>query len=169
MIYRGQVLGLVPKPYLPNCREYYEKRQFAPCRDAVSREVLFLGFFLMIRRPPRSTLFPYTTLFRSDDFAEAPHGSFVDPGRDSDRGIVRTSHVHTRKSDGQAAQLLVERPDVEFQHAPEGALAVVLTHGHLRHGGLQAAFRDRRIALESDRGDLGKIGRTADDRHLVRL
>ena len=25
-------------------------------------------FFLMIRRPPRSTLFPYTTLFRSLDF-----------------------------------------------------------------------------------------------------
>src|SRR2546427_12512531 len=24
-------------------------------------------FFLMIRRPPRSTLFPYTTLFRSGD------------------------------------------------------------------------------------------------------
>src|ERR1017187_9331013 len=86
-----------------------------------------------------------------------------DPGRDSYRGIVRTSHVHTRKSDGQAAQLLVERPDVEFRHAPEVALAVVLTHGHLRHGGLQPAFRDRRIALESDRGDLGKIGRTADD------
>src|SRR4029079_19829303 len=29
-------------------------------------------FFVMIRRPPRSTLFPYTTLFRS--------GSFVTPG-----------------------------------------------------------------------------------------
>src|SRR2546430_7504727 len=27
---------------------------------------LQLFFFLMIRRPPRSTLFPYTTLFRSD-------------------------------------------------------------------------------------------------------
>src|SRR5437667_4287702 len=26
---------------------------------------IFLFFFLMIRRPPRSTLFPYTTLFRS--------------------------------------------------------------------------------------------------------
>src|SRR3712207_8687688 len=26
---------------------------------------VFLIFFLMIRRPPRSTLFPYTTLFRS--------------------------------------------------------------------------------------------------------
>src|SRR5258708_27251757 len=32
---------------------------------------LFLFFFLMIRRPPRSTLFPYTTLFRSP-FAHAP-------------------------------------------------------------------------------------------------
>src|SRR5256885_7141995 len=33
--------------------------------------VLFSFFFLMIRRPPRSTLFPYTTLFRSigADFA----------------------------------------------------------------------------------------------------
>src|SRR3712207_989113 len=28
-------------------------------------------FFLMIRRPPRSTLFPYTTLFRSGDAFEA--------------------------------------------------------------------------------------------------
>src|SRR2546422_5490623 len=27
--------------------------------------ISFLFFFLMIRRPPRSTLFPYTTLFRS--------------------------------------------------------------------------------------------------------
>src|SRR2546427_6589832 len=29
------------------------------------RDFVFLFFFLMIRRPPRSTLFPYTTLFRS--------------------------------------------------------------------------------------------------------
>src|SRR5258708_22030690 len=29
------------------------------------RHCYFLFFFLMIRRPPRSTLFPYTTLFRS--------------------------------------------------------------------------------------------------------
>src|SRR3712207_5019359 len=28
-----------------------------------------LFFFLMIRRPPRSTLFPYTTLFRSHEFS----------------------------------------------------------------------------------------------------
>src|SRR5690554_7137735 len=30
------------------------------------RFVLYIFFFLMIRRPPRSTLFPYTTLFRSE-------------------------------------------------------------------------------------------------------
>src|SRR2546426_8579834 len=30
--------------------------------------MLLLFFFLMIRRPPRSTLFPYTTLFRSRRF-----------------------------------------------------------------------------------------------------
>src|SRR5437867_8476472 len=32
----------------------------------------YLFFFLMIRRPPRSTLFPYTTLFRSELRALAP-------------------------------------------------------------------------------------------------
>src|SRR3712207_6947641 len=33
-----------------------------------------LFFFLMIRRPPRSTLFPYTTLFRSPDHQRAALG-----------------------------------------------------------------------------------------------
>src|SRR5258708_32909941 len=40
---------------------------FAP----VPRDSLFF-FFLMIRRPPRSTLFPYTTLFRSPPPGPAP-------------------------------------------------------------------------------------------------
>src|SRR3712207_8544862 len=31
-------------------------------------------FFLMIRRPPRSTLFPYTTLFRSHTLIADPYG-----------------------------------------------------------------------------------------------
>src|SRR5438270_3411455 len=34
-------------------------------------------FFLMIPRPPRSTLFPYTTLFRSYDFASLPPGQYL--------------------------------------------------------------------------------------------
>src|SRR5581483_3894653 len=40
---RGRVLGIVPKTYLPNYREFYEKRQFTSGRDAVSREVALLG------------------------------------------------------------------------------------------------------------------------------
>src|SRR2546429_8774077 len=35
------------------------------CCITLSVEFSFFFFFLMIRRPPRSTLFPYTTLFRS--------------------------------------------------------------------------------------------------------
>ena len=34
-IHRGAVLGVVPKSYLPNYREFYEKRQFAAARDAL--------------------------------------------------------------------------------------------------------------------------------------
>src|SRR6266487_5159580 len=33
--------------------------------EAAYLSCVFIFFFLMIRRPPRSTLFPYTTLFRS--------------------------------------------------------------------------------------------------------
>src|SRR6266487_5355576 len=38
-------------------------------------------FFLMIRRPPRSTLFPYTTLFRSVDAVNAPAAWPVSQGQ----------------------------------------------------------------------------------------
>src|SRR6266536_192737 len=40
---------------------------------------IFFFFFLMIRRPPRSTLFPYTTLFRSRSHHTA--GPPREPGR----------------------------------------------------------------------------------------
>src|SRR2546430_9178941 len=39
------------------------------------RSFCFVFFFLMIRRPPRSTLFPYTTLFRSAPRAPARRAS----------------------------------------------------------------------------------------------
>ena len=43
VIYRGKVLGIVPKTYIPNYREFYEKRQFSSARHAVKQEVFFLG------------------------------------------------------------------------------------------------------------------------------
>src|SRR5256885_1660276 len=39
---------------------------------SISSTLYIFFFFLMIRRPPRSTLFPYTTLFRSATLAVVP-------------------------------------------------------------------------------------------------
>ncbi|MGD9897192.1 MAG: NAD(+) synthase [Candidatus Methylacidiphilaceae bacterium] len=38
VVSRGQVLGIVPKTYLPNYREFYELRQFAPAQYAQEKE-----------------------------------------------------------------------------------------------------------------------------------
>src|SRR5258708_32530687 len=46
---------------------------------------LLLFFFLMIRRPPRSTLFPYTTLFRS---ASAFRGKYASSECGAERAAV---------------------------------------------------------------------------------
>src|SRR5256885_11179579 len=51
---------------------------------------MFIFFFLMIRRPPRSTLFPYTTLFRSDRGAPAQRDDI--PKRVCHRPRKRTRH-----------------------------------------------------------------------------
>src|SRR2546422_7996305 len=51
----------------------------------------------MIRRPPRSTLFPYTTLFRSDPAVDPATHPEVIPGDDE------PLHGLTRASGGQAA------------------------------------------------------------------
>src|ERR1022692_5336909 len=48
--------------------------------DRVYRLSFLVFFFLMIRRPPRSTLFPYTTLFRSvlpEDRPRLPGGNDI--------------------------------------------------------------------------------------------
>jgi len=43
VVHRGRILGVVPKTYLPNYREFYEKRQFTSAFDALSAEVRLLG------------------------------------------------------------------------------------------------------------------------------
>jgi len=42
-IHKGKVLGLVPKSYLPNYREFYERRQFTPGNYAQSEWIQFAG------------------------------------------------------------------------------------------------------------------------------
>src|SRR2546422_6879082 len=57
---------------------------------------MFILFFLMIRRPPRSTLFPYTTLFRSPVHLRAlqQDGRMYPAGRDADRHLVATRKAY---------------------------------------------------------------------------
>jgi NAD+ synthase (glutamine-hydrolysing) len=43
IVYRGRILGITPKTYLPNYREFYEKRQFNSARDLISGETRLLG------------------------------------------------------------------------------------------------------------------------------
>jgi NAD+ synthase (glutamine-hydrolysing) len=43
VIHRGKILGIVPKTFLPNYREFYEYRQFAPAFAAHSSTVDVLG------------------------------------------------------------------------------------------------------------------------------
>src|SRR5438067_10575656 len=72
--------------------------------------VLFF-FFLMIRRPPRSTLFPYTTLFRSRRVD--PAGVIVDPiNFSSRRSPSRRSEEHTSELQSRfdlVCRLLLEK------------------------------------------------------------
>src|SRR5258707_6639808 len=80
----------------------------------------------MIRRPPRSTLFPYTTLFRSRAF---PHGRRGEPAgigkvlraRPGDRSEEHTSELQSRQY--LVCRLLLEKKNHYLQHertAPEG-------------------------------------------------
>src|SRR2546430_17048467 len=52
----------------------------------------------MIRRPPRSTLFPYTTLFRSSVVLGEAHSTHVCGKRGNVDGPSGTQHVHTRRN-----------------------------------------------------------------------
>src|SRR5690606_83146 len=42
-IHRGRILGIIPKSYLPNYREFYEKRHFTSGRNCGLREVRLFG------------------------------------------------------------------------------------------------------------------------------
>src|SRR6266571_5735261 len=59
--------------------------------------IFLFFFFLMIRRPPRSTLFPYTTLFRSrcsHSFRRLPWSASPAPPRSEEHTSELQSHVN---------------------------------------------------------------------------
>src|SRR5438552_12957230 len=86
--------------------------------------VLFLVFFfLMIRQPPRSTLFPYTTLFRSRSLGRCGRQRGGGGGRPRHRGRPaagrRRSEEHTselQSPDHLVCRLLLEKKKKKFVH-----------------------------------------------------
>src|SRR5688572_32179688 len=67
-------------------------------------------FFLLIRRPPRSTLFPYTTLFRSPEAIEAV-GLMGEDRRDV--GLLAVTSADRLNAGWTAAQRARERRSEE--------------------------------------------------------
>src|SRR5688572_32858794 len=77
---------------------------------------LYFFFFLMIRRPPRSTLFPYTTLFRSDggqQRGDAVAGARADLGGRGSLGARWSLDVRTTRLVRSALRLAVGRRSEE--------------------------------------------------------
>src|SRR5256885_9720429 len=62
-------------------------------------------FFLMIRRPPRSTLFPYTTLFRSRRGARGEHPPMAHRTDRSDASSPRPPRQTLRRRDRKSTRL----------------------------------------------------------------
>src|SRR2546422_5490525 len=93
-------------------------------------------FFLMIRRPPRSTLFPYTTLFRS---------RFV-----SDIGIdlgTANTHVHVR-----GRGIVLSEPSIiafdRATHADRKSTRLNSSHGYISYAVF--CLKKKKITLTSN-------------------
>src|ERR1035441_6555978 len=119
----------------------------------------------MIRRPPKSTLFPYTTLFRSRRFKETGiveasgyHRRRV-PRKDTDRDIAllaKVDRAHERLS-GPTTRHMLEREQTRFGQAEYARLAQI-SIGHLYTLRASAAYRKRMAVYQSTRPTVVSIG-----------
>src|SRR5947208_11937521 len=93
----------------------------------------------MIRRPPRSTLFPYTTLFRSM-WKAAPCPTPTAPWRPTSRSEEHTSELQS--PDHLVCRLLLEKKKASGKHQRAGRLGnrsldvreQLVLRSHPRHG-----------------------------------
>src|SRR5256885_4737509 len=150
----------------------YTVPQTRPLRYNKYRTRLLLDFFfLMIRRPPRSTLFPYTTLFRS---LFPPHARGT-RGRDHRQAgaahPVRSRHDghpgHERG--GQPAPRFLRKPGGEHLAHPGAAREV--TPAHSVHIEVQPMARNDAKGETSKKIDLEKVAQLIDalERDLAKV
>src|SRR5438477_3282077 len=104
-------------------------------------------FFLMVRRPPRSTLFPYTTLFRSGVTTLEPHESALDPRArvEDDRGRSEEHTSELQSHVNLVCRLLLEKKKTlpaSTTDMPVGVQVVV-------HFGQQALLVEAALDLQA--------------------
>src|SRR4029434_9632898 len=78
-----------------------------------TRRMMLFSFFLMIRRPPRSTLFPYTTLFRSSHFQKHRTHSPLEPHTHTNTQTRSEEHTSELQSHlNLVCRLLLEKKHI---------------------------------------------------------
>src|SRR2546430_8769902 len=107
----------------------------------VSQHCLF--FFLMIRRPPRSTLFPYTTLFRSVSYARNSSDFSALSEHCKIFEISPRSEEHTSELQSQSnlvCRLLLEKKKKSIRKptCPPPPTTLYLLRSHTFHSTLRA-------------------------------
>src|SRR5258708_22800982 len=96
----------------------------------------------MIRRPPRSTLFPYTTLFRSFSF---PSGEYLIWNL---RGHVQIRITRTGGANARSAGITSDTDCAN--HPPYSHTAAFVKLDSTRYGTLKSQYGTRRYALMHD-------------------
>src|SRR3989475_10756912 len=115
---------------------------------------MLLFFFLMIRRPPRSTLFPYTTLFRSGREVARQRHVPACPEVDDAAGLVGRVEVQ-RETDAEHARQAQRH--VRIAREVEVQLQRVAEAGAPGGPELQLAGRgESRVRIRSEERRVGK-------------
>src|SRR3712207_8409507 len=83
----------------------------------------------MIRRPPRSTLFPYTTLFRSDEAKVAKFAGFTWRKHQSGQFVAEETPL-TRRGNAYLRYYLVEAANAVRMHTAEDRKSTRLNSSH---------------------------------------
>src|SRR5436189_3343280 len=103
---------------------------------------IFLFFFLMIRRPPRSTLFPYTTLFRSIRFSTMPRRSSTSENILRRNMAIPVANCHIRSEEHTSelqspmylvCRLLLEKKKDQAPHAKSANDKAAIQYTTLEH------------------------------------
>src|SRR4051794_41851654 len=92
-------------------------------------------FFLMIRRPPRSTLFPYTTLFRSATSQEAVQNQNEPQLRDENAHNDKSVHGVLNPTYQAGLRRDAVQPDIEAERKKRDEIEAGKSYCSRRFGG----------------------------------